>query len=72
MMRAFSSSLSYFVCSMDPVSIVIIVITWLGSVCFDFVWFVPCVQSVLVCLLFLLVSLVGYITKTCLYNFDPP
>ena len=29
--------------------------------CFAFLWFVACVLSVLVCLLFLLVSLVGYV-----------
>ena len=35
-------------------------------------FFVMCVLSVVVCLLFLSVSLAGYvITKTCLYNFDP-
>ena len=33
--------------------------------------FRTCVLSAIVCLLFLLVSLVGCITKTCLYNFDP-
>ena len=42
--------------------------------CFAFLWSVACVLSVIVCLLFLLVPLVGYdlyITKTYLYNFDP-
>ena len=47
-------------CYVDPVRPCDHILGHEGPVCFAFLWFVPCVLSALVCLLFLLVSLLGY------------